>query len=92
MKRLIFILVVGVLGATLFSCSPSELEVVSPINATVGEDGSIEDEEDGSGNREGDTVGEDGSIEDEEDGSGNREGDTVGEDGSIEDEEDGSGK
>jgi hypothetical protein len=68
MKKVIFILVVGVLSATLFSCSPSELEVVNPINATVGEDVSDIEEEDGTGNREGDTVGEDGSDIEEEDG------------------------
>ena len=81
MKKAIFILVVGVLSATLYSCSPSELEIVSPIVSKTD-----------AGNREGDTVGEDGSDIEEEDGTGNREGDTVGEDGSDIEEEDGTGK
>ena len=71
MKKVIFILIVGILGATLFSCSPSELEVVNPVNATVGEDGVEVEEEDGTGSREGDTVGEDGVEIEEEDDSGN---------------------
>ena len=65
MKKLIFILVVGILGATLFSCSPSELEVATPINATVGEDGGIIDECEGV---ESDTIGEGGEIIDEGEG------------------------
>ncbi len=84
MKIVIFILVVGVLSATLFSCSPSELEVVIPINATVDEDISV--------NREGDVVGEEETSGEEEDLTGNCEGDAVGEDGTSGEEEDGTGK
>ena len=65
MRKLIFILVVGVLGVTLYSCSPSELDEVTPVNTTVGEDGNEGEEEDGT------TVGEDGNEGEEEDGSGN---------------------
>ena len=65
MKKAIFILVVGVLSATLYSCSPSELEVVNPVNATIGEDGEVIDDGEG---REGDTVGEDGEVIDDGEG------------------------
>ena len=72
MKKVIFIIVLGVLGATLFSCEPSELEMEVPFSSTVGEDGDPVEEDDDSGSSAGNTVGEDGDPVEEDDDSGSR--------------------